>query len=426
MSDAADRPSAPSSPREIRCDKGELRRLLESSGTDPAGALRLARKAAALVLRIDGLKAPAANILKQEMIALGGDCATHREVILGGPSRSSVHIIATETQLRRLEPKLAPQPFGLRKLGQSVTVWLDAQRRPAKFLTHSRGRLSFGPAPLLMGIVNVTPDSFSDGDRYGDAEAAIEAGLSLATEGADLLDIGGESTRPGAEPVSIEVERERVLPVIRGLAERTETPISIDTRRAGVAAAAIEAGASIVNDISALGDPEMAAVVKKSGAGLVLMHMQGEPATMQQTPHYQDPVDEIYRWLEERIETALEAGIDRERIAIDPGIGFGKRTGDNCALIRRLGEFHSLGLPLLLGASRKSFLGELLGESDPGRRLEGSLAAAAGAMAAEAQILRVHDVAPTRRFLAALLPLTREQRQDGDKKANPATGEEEP
>ena len=411
MSESPHGPSSPSSPREIRCSPAELRRLFESAGTDPTGAALLSRKATCLVIRVDQLKAPAANILKQEMIAIGGDCATHREVILGGPPRSTVHLIATDRQLRRLKERLVPQPFGLRKLGEAVATLLAARRSPAKSLTHSGGRLSFGDEPLLMGIVNVTPDSFSDGGRFARPEDAVAAGIELVREGAALLDVGGESTRPGSLPVATADELARVLPVIRGLADSAGVPISVDTRSAAVAEQALAAGAVMVNDISALGDPAMAAVVAGHGAGLVLMHMRGEPRTMQEQPGYADPVDEIYRWLEVRLEAALATGIEAERIALDPGIGFGKRLGDNCALIRRLGEFHSLGRPLVLGASRKSFLGTLLREDDPGKRLEGSLAAAAQASAAGAQILRVHDVAATRRFLAAYLPLTRVERQ---------------
>ena len=406
---AAAGPGAISTPRVLRVDRAELRRLLAEAGSDPAGAALMARKADMLVIRVDGLGAPAANILKQEMLAAGGDCATHREVILGGPERSSVHMIGGDRTLRRVLKKLPAQPFGLRGLGESLAALLERAGSPSKSLTLPGGRrIGFEAAPTMMGILNVTPDSFSDGGRWGDPGPAVERGLELAAEGAAILDVGGESTRPGSTAVSAEEETARVLPVIRELARQSELPISVDTRKAAVAAAALEAGAAIVNDVSALGDPEMAPLVAGSGAAAVLMHMRGGPETMQDDPVYGDPVDEIYRWLEARLAAAEEAGIARDRLVADPGIGFGKRVVDNTALMRRLGEFHSLGVPLLLGASRKSFLGELMGEPDPGRRLEGSLAAAAAAAAAGAQILRVHDVAATRRFLAAWLPMIRE------------------
>ncbi len=404
-------------PREIRCDIVELRQLFERAGSDPAGAALMARKADLRVLRIDGLKAPAANILKQEMLSLGGDCATHREVILGRPECSSVHLIGTVRQLSRLPRKLAPQPFGLKATGDLIKALLARLASPPKSLTLPGGSLSFEAAPRLMGILNITPDSFSDGGRYRDPGEAVGEGLCLVEQGAELLDVGGESTRPGAAPVSAEEESRRVLPVIRELVRQAGVPVSVDTRKAEVAAEALAAGAAIVNDVSALGDPAMAPLLAGGDAALVLMHMRGEPETMQDDPRYADPVDEIYRWLEARLAAAEEAGIARERLVVDPGIGFGKRPEDNSALIRRLAEFHSLGAPLLLGASRKSFLGLLTGEEDPERRLEGSLAAAARAADAGAQILRVHDVAATRRFLAAYLPLAREESREDSRRA---------
>ncbi|MBM4116652.1 dihydropteroate synthase [bacterium] len=405
MSAGAGSASGPGRPRLLAARGRELRALLEAAGVDAYGAALMARKAESLVVRVDDLRAPAANILKQELLSLGGDCATHRDVILGGPERSSAHLIGSERQLAQLPAKLKPQPFGLRRVGEDLAALLAARRRPPKALTLPGGALSFEAGPRLMGILNVTPDSFSDGGACLDPERAVEQGLRLIAEGADLIDIGGESTRPGAAPVAADEETRRVLPVIRALARQTAAPLSVDTRKASVAAEALAAGAQIINDVSALGDPAMAAPVAASGAGLVLMHMQGEPATMQASPQYADAVDEIYRWLEAKLAAARAAGIAGERLLADPGIGFGKRLEDNLAILRRLEEFHGLGVSLVLGASRKSFLGALLEEPDPGRRLEGSLAAAARAAAAGVQILRVHDVAATRRFLAAWRPL---------------------
>lgn len=245
-----------------------------------------------------------------------------------------------------------------------------------------------------MGIVNVTPDSFSDGGRFLDAERAIEHGRELIGAGADVLDIGGESTRPGADAVPAEEERRRVLPVLEGLAG-SGVPLSIDTSKAAVAAAAIDAGATIVNDVTALGDPGMAALCADRGVELVLMHMQGTPRTMQEDPSYEDVVADVRADLAERVERAVAAGVAEERIWVDPGIGFGKTVEHNLELIRRLGELRELGRPILLGASRKRFIGSITGR-EVGDRLGGSIAAAVLGLLAGADALRVHDVAPTR------------------------------
>jgi dihydropteroate synthase len=250
---------------------------------------------------------------------------------------------------------------------------------------------------LVMGILNVTPDSFFNGGRFGREEEAVAHGLRLVAEGADLIDVGGESTRPGAEPVPVEEEIGRVVPVIRLLRKKVGVPISVDTTKAEVAEAALSAGADIVNDISALRfDPKMPRVVAKAGAGLVLMHMQGTPRDMQASPHYQDVVREVREFLAERVEAAVDAGIDRAQIAVDPGIGFGKTTEHNLWLLRRLTEFSELGQPILVGPSRKSFIGQIL-NLPVEERLEGTLAACAVAVARGADIVRVHDVGPVRR-----------------------------
>jgi len=251
----------------------------------------------------------------------------------------------------------------------------------------------------LMGVVNVTPDSFSDGGRYLDPEAAIAHGRELAEVGAAILDVGGESTRPGADPVDAEEELRRVVPVIRGLGD-AGCDISVDTSKAGVAAAALEAGARIVNDVTALrGDPEMAAVCAERGATVVLMHMLGEPRTMQDDPRYDDVVTEVKAFLAERLAVAVAAGIAEEDVWLDPGIGFGKTAAHNMELLRRLGELRELGRPLVIGASRKSFIGRVDG-SGPGERLGGTIASSVLAAAEGAEVLRVHDVAEVGQALA--------------------------
>jgi dihydropteroate synthase len=255
------------------------------------------------------------------------------------------------------------------------------------------------PDPVVMGVVNVTPDSFSDGGQWLDPEAAVAHGRELTAQGAHLLDIGGESTRPGAAPVDADEERRRVVPVVEGLAGGPAR-ISIDTMKAPVAAAALDAGAQIVNDVTALrGDPEMAGLVADRGVGICLMHMRGEPRTMQDDPRYDDVVDDVRAFLEERMGAATAAGIAEERIWLDPGIGFGKTIDHNLELLRRLDELAALGRPLVIGTSRKSFLGRITGR-EAGERLPGTIATNVLALARGASIFRVHDVAEVAEALA--------------------------
>jgi dihydropteroate synthase len=263
--------------------------------------------------------------------------------------------------------------------------------------------LTPGDPPLVMGIVNVTPDSFSDGGRFLDTDAAVTQALRLAEQGADILDIGGESTRPGAQSVPLEEELPRVLPVLRGLAAKTSVLLSVDTSKAEVARQALEAGAHIVNDITALqGDPAMSEVARTFQAGVILMHMQGTPATMQAGPHYDEVVTEVAAFLEARLQACADVGIASSQVVLDPGIGFGKTAVHNLQLLARLEELQRLGRPVCLGVSRKGFLGKVLGRPLE-QRLAGSLAAACYALARRAaQIVRVHDVAETRDVVALL------------------------
>jgi dihydropteroate synthase len=258
-----------------------------------------------------------------------------------------------------------------------------------------------------MGVVNVTPDSFSDGGRYREPEAAVERALAAHEAGAHIIDIGGESTRPGAQPVSAGEELDRVLPVIDALARRAQSggprfPISIDTRKAEVADVAIRRGCHIVNDVSAASDPQMAAVLRDHPRiAIVLMHMKGDPATMQESPHYDDVVADVSRFLSVRAAELAGAGVARERIIIDPGIGFGKRFRDNLVLLNRVDSLLSLGYPVLIGASRKRFLGELL-DAGTDDRLPGGLAVAAHCFQRGVDLIRVHDVAETAGMLRVL------------------------
>jgi dihydropteroate synthase len=270
--------------------------------------------------------------------------------------------------------------------------------------------LEIGRRPLVVGILNVTPDSFSDGGEFCDLDAAIERGLKLIAEGADILDIGGESTRPGAPPVTEADELARVVPVIEALADETDVPLSVDTMKTAVAAACLKAGAAIINDVSGFRDPAMIQAAVKHGAGAIVMHMQGTPATMQTNPKYDDVAFEVGEFFSERIATLTAAGLPAENICLDPGIGFGKTLDHNLELLGELGSFQRLGRPVCLGVSRKGFIGTIC-KRDVNERLAGSLAVACfAADRGEAQLLRVHDVAATR---DAMLMLERIPRTGG-------------
>jgi dihydropteroate synthase len=294
--------------------------------------------------------------------------------------------------------KARPELAGL--VGALARV-LESSRPPAPLVLGGR-TFTFGARTHVMGVVNVTPDSFSDGGRYFGTEAAVAHGLRLAEAGADVLDVGGESTRPGSPPVSAQEEVARIVPVIEGLRARTDVPLSVDTTKAAVAREALKAGAVLVNDISGFHfDPELPRVTAQAGAACCLMHIQGTPETMQKDPHYEDVVDEVLAFLEEGVERAVAAGVPRGQVLVDPGIGFGKTLGHNLFLLRRLDELRVLGLPLLVGTSRKSFLGRLVGGRPADERLAVTLGSVAAlAAAGDADFVRVHDVAEVKDALA--------------------------
>jgi dihydropteroate synthase len=263
------------------------------------------------------------------------------------------------------------------------------------------GNLLSGPGPVLMGILNVTPDSFSDGGEFFSVEAAVAQAGRMLDEGAHIIDVGGESTRPGSDPVSLEEELHRVIPVVRGILEaRPEVLVSIDTYRASTAEAALDAGARTVNDVTALGDPKMAALVAERSCPVVLMHMLGEPKSMQQDPRYEDVVREVRDFLALRAERAVAAGVAEENIILDPGIGFGKTLQHNLEILNNLDALVQLGFPVLVGTSRKSFLGKILGSDDAKSRLFGTVVSTVLAYERGATLFRVHDVLPNREGLA--------------------------
>jgi dihydropteroate synthase len=269
-------------------------------------------------------------------------------------------------------------------------------------------RKRFKDRPLVMGVLNVTPDSFYDGGTYLVRDTAIERALQMVEEGADIIDVGGESTRPYSQPASLDEELQRVLPVIEGIREQSDIPLSIDTYKAGVARAAVAAGVDIINDISALTfDRAMADVAAETGAPVVLMHIKGTPGDMQANPSYEDVVEEITQFFHERIAFAKTAGIDEENIILDPGIGFGKRLEDNLAIIRELGRFKKLGRPILVGTSMKSFIGRTTGTDAVEDRAEGTLASVAVSLWNGADIVRVHNVAGTARVVRFMHSLMR-------------------
>ena len=339
--------------------------------------------------------APAANILKQQLISIGGDAAVHRDVITGAPERSSVFIVADRRRLGSLSRRLANQPFGLSEIGREIDSILDRLDAPTAGLALPNGPIAGRDLPMVMGVLNVTPDSFSDGGDFEDPDAALSHALRMVEAGADIVDVGGESSRPGAAQPPVEEELRRVLPVIERLAGHIDAPVSIDTRRAVVAREAAARGASIINDISGLThDPGMMDAVRETGCAVVVMHMRGSPETMQNDPAYEDPVGEILEWLRARTGEIEVGGIPAGKIIVDPGIGFGKRLSDNLAIVREIAAFHGLGYPVLAGFSRKSFIGEITGRDARGR-LCGGMAALEGCLRGGVQIVRVHDVPET-------------------------------
>lgn len=284
---------------------------------------------------------------------------------------------------------------------------------------HIKGRNYRFDRAWLMGIVNVTPDSFYDGGAFRDPERAVEYGLQLAEDGADIIDVGGESTRPGSDPVTAEEESRRVVPVVAGLRAKTKTLISVDTMKPDVAAAALDAGADIINDISSFRlDPRILDLAARKEAGFILMHMQGTPKTMQAHPHYDDVIGEIRSFLSQKIEVARAYGLRREHLIIDPGIGFGKRLEDNLALLNGLEAFFELDRPILVGVSRKSFIGKIL-NAPPEDRLEGTIAASVVSLVRGAHILRVHDVRAVKRavLVAEAILADYRRKNPGDEKA---------
>ena len=387
----------------IRClhitNVSEAIHQMKITGVDPASIGLMEGKTLHFNLKVEGIEPRTANLLKQEMFALGGDVAVDERGFDCSTEKTDAILMGNQKHFEKLISKLEQYP-GLNPLGQSIKETLKNISKTQYTIRCRKRTLSLGKRTLLMGVLNITPDSFSDGGLFFDKEKAISHGLGMVEQGADIIDIGGESTRPGSKPLELEEELRRVIPVIKSIAAEVDVPISIDTYKAVVAQNAIEAGAEIINDISGLNfDPNLAKVASKEDIPLVLMHIRGTPETMQKNIHYDSLFSEILQYLKDSIQRAESAGLDPCQIIIDPGIGFGKTLEDNLYIIRNLFEFRVLGKPILLGTSRKSFIGKIL-NLEVGQRLEGTLSSITVSVLNGANIIRCHDVLQAKRAIA--------------------------
>lgn len=379
----------------------EAAAIFQKIGVDPYGIEAMAAKTVHVNILLKDKSCKIANIIKQEMLSLGGDAAVARGSVECSIAFTDILVMGTLKQIYALIRKIEKQPFGLNIIARDIEEILKASGQDQYVLKTSRREIVLGEKTAVMGILNATPDSFSDGGLFYDSNAAVDRALQMIDEGADIIDIGGESSRPGANAVDAETELARVIPVIDKLVKKTEVPISIDTTKAEVAKLALAAGAEIVNDISALnGDQKMGGIVRDAGAALILMHMRGNPQSMQiSNLDYDDLMGEIMSYLKTSSKKAISTGIDKNCLVIDPGIGFGKKAEDNFKIIKNLSELKALGFPVMIGPSRKSFIGKVIG-GEPHQRIEGTSAAVSAAIISGAHIVRVHDVASMKKVCA--------------------------
>jgi dihydropteroate synthase len=387
----------------IRClhitNANEAIRQMKKMGVDPTGVKLMEGKTLHFNLKVEGIEPRRANLLKQEMLSLGGDVAVDGRGLDCSAEHTDALLMGTQKHFEKLILKLEQYP-DLQPLSQSIKETLKNLSKTHYPIRCRKRTLVLGKQTLLMGVLNVTPDSFSDGGLFYDKGKAVSHGLKMVEEGADMIDIGGESTRPGSKPLELQEELRRVIPVIESLAKKLDVPISIDTYKSTVAQRAIEAGAQMVNDISGLKfDPNLAQVAAKEDTPLVLMHIRGIPETMQKDVHYDSLFSEILHNLRDSVQRAESAGLDPKQIIIDPGIGFGKSFEDNLLIIKNLFEFRILGKPILLGTSRKSFIGKIL-NTEVGDRLEGTLSSIAIGVLNGAHIIRSHDVLQAKKAIA--------------------------
>lgn len=376
----------------LKINKEMLADSIASMGAHPESVPIFNNKCAIIPFKATGVRTPAANIIKQELLAAGGDCITPLSCITCSEKYVDILLLGTRKHYNILLKKMEQMPyFGIPALEEKLRSALgDASVRT----TLADGRVLEYEKLCVMGILNITPDSFYAGSRVPAMEAVMQRASEMLEQGADILDIGGESTRPGSDSVDAEEEMARVIPVIKALREKyPEAILSVDTYRASTARAAIEAGADIINDITAMeGDPAMADLVVESNAPIILMHMRGTPKNMQQNCEYRNVVVEVAAYLEERAQILRDCGVGADKIILDPGIGFAKSVKQNLLLMRDLHTLTSFGYPVLLAASRKSSLGAALGGIPAEDRLEATIATSLQAVYAGAQIIRVHDV----------------------------------
>ncbi|MBC2722150.1 dihydropteroate synthase [Desulfosporosinus sp.] len=364
----------------------EARAALQQIGSDPGGIAHMVGKGIGRAIKLEQVPLRVAHILKQEMLSVGGDAAVHRDVITNNVDTTDVMLLGTVRQLENLAKKILSQPFGLKKIGHALKQLLTNLEPSKVRILNCRGKeLTLGERTLVMGILNVTPDSFSDGGRYTSIENAISLAECMVEEGVDIIDVGGESTRPNYAGISAEEEWNRLEPVLKTLLERVTVPISVDTYKASVAAKALEVGAHIINDVWGLQkDPDMARVVGDYQVPVIVMHNQDGTS-------YQHLMGDILSFLQKSIELAEAQGLSGDQIIVDPGIGFGKTTEQNLEVMARLAEFKTLGHPVLLAASRKSMIGNTLNLTVD-ERLEGTLATSVLGVVSGVDIIRVHDV----------------------------------
>lgn len=380
--------------RWIKLDNAEeAKRAITQIGSDPAGVSLMAGKSLGRALKIENVPLPIAHILKQEMLSVGGDAAVHRDVIVNKIEATDVLLLGTVSQLDHFSRKILAQPFGLKELGHQLKAVLKGLEPPQERTLNCRGReLVLGKRTLVMGILNVTPDSFSDGGKYLDLKQALSQAERMIEEGADLLDIGGESTRPGIVPISAEEEWSRLEPVLKELIPRISVPVSIDTYKAEVAEKSLAAGAHIINDIWGLqGDPDMAQVVGKYHAPVIVMHNQ-------EGTSFHQLMGDMIAFFRRSIQLAEENGLSGDEIIVDPGIGFGKTREQDIEVMSRLDELKNLGHPILLAASRKRMIGNVL-DLPVDQRVEGTIATSVVGVAAGVDMIRVHDVLANRRAI---------------------------
>ena len=373
--------------KDVKQAAGELSALKVHKG----GIAIMAPKAVTRIIKVSGADSAALNILKQEMLSAGGDCAVSWDAFLKRRKEAAALIIGTVAQIGRLCEKLERQPLGLPLLAEKIRA-LEADYDKRDFILRAgKYKLNLGSRAHIMGILNVTPDSFSDGGMFFDKEYAVAHALRMESLGADIVDVGGESTRPGAKAVSAAEECNRIVPVVKSLSRRSRIPISVDTSKSEVARRALDAGAVMINDVTGLKkDRKIARLACRYKAAIVLMHIKGTPRTMQRDPRYKDLISDITAGLRQSVAIAKGAGVPDDRIVVDPGIGFGKTPEHNLEILKRLGEFRSLGYPVMVGPSRKSFIGKICGGAE--ERLFGTAAAVAAAISNGADIVRVHDV----------------------------------